>query len=207
MVAESFVLIDSNGNTRGELGKGIDDDYGLRLYSSNGRYFARLVDHPRMKMIFLELNDNISASTAYLSVRNGLASLTLTGDEQTEEARERNMSAYMEQFNAAKTPEERQRVLSNHPPHGVMARIYAFPKGTSAMGLTNSYGFDSRSAIEMNLSKDGQPTLHLDDENGLSRAVLGYTTLESTATGIVEQRPPSSLVLFDKNGKVIWRVP
>jgi hypothetical protein len=40
-----------------------------------------------------------------------------------------------------------------------------------------------------------------------ARAVLGHTALEATATGTVEQRPASSLVLFDKDGKVIWKVP
>lgn len=166
MVAESFVLKDSNGNTRGELGKGIGDDYGLRLYSSGGRYLVRLVDQPATEAVFLELNDHISASTAHLSVSNDTVSLELISDEQTKEARERNMNAYSRQFNAAKTPQERQSVLSNHPPHGVRATVIAFPKGTSSMGLTNGYGpFDSRSAIEMNLSKDGQPTLHL-DKNG-----------------------------------------
>ncbi len=40
-----------------------------------------------------------------------------------------------------------------------------------------------------------------------SRAVLGHTTLENPRTGVKEQRPPSSLVLFDKDGKVIWKAP
>ena len=35
----------------------------------------------------------------------------------------------------------------------------------------------------------------------------GHPALETTATGTVEQRPASSLVLFDRDGKVIWKVP
>ena len=51
------------------------------------------------------------------------------------------------------------------------------------------------------------PSLALRDENQKARAVLGHTELEATVTGAVEQRPASSLVLFDKDGKVIWKAP
>jgi hypothetical protein len=39
------------------------------------------------------------------------------------------------------------------------------------------------------------------------RAVLGNTSLETTRTGSIESRPLSSLVLFDKDGKVLWNAP
>ncbi len=45
------------------------------------------------------------------------------------------------------------------------------------------------------------------DASGNTRAVLGSTVLETTQTGAVEKRPPSSLVLFDKDGKVTWSAP
>ncbi len=51
------------------------------------------------------------------------------------------------------------------------------------------------------------PSLDLFDEKENTRAVLGHAALESKTTGIVEQRPASSLVLFDKDGKVIWKAP
>ncbi len=54
---------------------------------------------------------------------------------------------------------------------------------------------------------EGKPTLELWDEAGQSRAVLGCTDLETTTTGVVTKLPESSLVLFDKDGKVIHRVP
>lgn len=43
--------------------------------------------------------------------------------------------------------------------------------------------------------------------SGVTRATLGRTNLETIRTGVVEQRPESSLVLFDKDKKVIWRAP
>jgi L-asparaginase II len=47
----------------------------------------------------------------------------------------------------------------------------------------------------------------LRDEKERIRAVLGHTNLEITRTGSVEQRSASSLVLFDKDGKVMWTAP
>jgi len=37
------------------------------------------------------------------------------------------------------------------------------------------------------------------------RAVLGRTNLETPRSGSVETLPLSSLVLFDKEGKVLWK--
>lgn len=51
------------------------------------------------------------------------------------------------------------------------------------------------------------PLLSLADENGRERATLGCTSLVGTETGGTEQLAPSSLVLFDKKGKVIYRAP
>ena len=61
--------------------------------------------------------------------------------------------------------------------------------------------------VELALGKDGKPRFTLSDSNEKSRAVLGVTSLEMTSTGAVEERAESSLVLFGKNGKVIWQAP
>ena len=39
------------------------------------------------------------------------------------------------------------------------------------------------------------------------RAVLGATRLTTPSTGSTEIRAPSSLVLFDEEGKVLWEAP
>jgi hypothetical protein len=54
--------------------------------------------------------------------------------------------------------------------------------------------------------EDGLPTLSLSD-NGGAKTILGHTALKTTRTGVVEQRPASSLVLLNKEGKVIWSAP
>ncbi len=53
---------------------------------------------------------------------------------------------------------------------------------------------------------DGNPRLTLVDKNG-AKAVLGHTKLKNFQTGVVERRPASSLVLFNKDRKVIWSAP
>jgi hypothetical protein len=59
----------------------------------------------------------------------------------------------------------------------------------------------------LQLSTVGGPALRLNDAEGKLRAVVGASQLETTRTGAVETRPASSLVLFDKNGKVLWSAP
>ena len=51
------------------------------------------------------------------------------------------------------------------------------------------------------------PSFALLDHAGKTRAVLGGVALERDRTGSVEQRAESLLVLFDRDGKVIWKAP
>ena len=56
------------------------------------------------------------------------------------------------------------------------------------------------------MGTDGSPYLRLKDKNGFN-AVLGSTNLKQAQTGVIEKRPASSLVFFNKDGKVIWEAP
>lgn len=47
----------------------------------------------------------------------------------------------------------------------------------------------------------------MQDGDHQARVVLGYIGSEHIARGVVQQRPPSSLMLFDKDGKLIWEAP
>jgi hypothetical protein len=55
--------------------------------------------------------------------------------------------------------------------------------------------------------RDGRPWLSLSDEDGTCRAVLGSVGLETVKTGETRKTAESSLVLFDKEGKVLWQAP
>jgi len=72
--------------------------------------------------------------------------------------------------------------------------------------LALSHGSKQRAVVGLDL--DGSPEIALSDEAGKQRAILGRTSLEETPTGMMSmRRPESSLVLFDKDGKVIWQAP
>lgn len=61
--------------------------------------------------------------------------------------------------------------------------------------------------IDIEVIKDKGSTVTLLDMQKKIRAAIGYTELETTKTGSTQIRPTSSLVLFDKEGKVIWKAP
>src|SRR5262245_21077526 len=71
--------------------------------------------------------------------------------------------------------------------------------------------FDGTGKTRANLSvtNDG-PSLVLYDAGTQQRTIIGSTTLVGShvnENGIAEKAPPSSIVLFDKSGKLLWRQP
>ena len=78
---------------------------------------------------------------------------------------------------------------------------------TDGLPALQFYDKVGKSRIGLFVLPDGSPSLSLHDKSGRSRAVLGSTDLETTRTGGVEKRPESSLVLFDKEGKVLRSLP
>jgi hypothetical protein len=67
---------------------------------------------------------------------------------------------------------------------------------------------DGKERLSLTLTDTGEPTLIFYDNNGKERAVLG--TMDITRmkrTGAIEERSYSSLVLFDQDGKIVWKAP
>ena len=61
--------------------------------------------------------------------------------------------------------------------------------------------------IYMEFEQDGSPHLTIQKHNG-AKAILGQTILVDPQTRVVvDHRPVSSLVLINKDGKVIWEAP
>ena len=85
-----------------------------------------------------------------------------------------------------------------------MPRVALYGSGIARPGL---YLMDGSIRAKLQLDDDGSPRLELLDANSRARAVLGPTVLETIRTGESIERPESSLVLFDKDGKVLWRAP
>lgn len=75
--------------------------------------------------------------------------------------------------------------------HGLMPPAYLLSGWANSVG-----GFDFTPG-----------SLVLYDKDVRERAVLGRTGVETIKTGTVEQRAESSLILFDKDGKVLWQAP
>ena len=83
------------------------------------------------------------------------------------------------------------------------ARLAMISDGTTALAFYDAAG---KGRAMLSIAKDGRPSLMLLDSNEI-RAVLGATSLTAIKTEEVTIRPESSLVLFDKDGKVMWQAP
>lgn len=54
---------------------------------------------------------------------------------------------------------------------------------------------------------DGSPRLIMRDKEAQTRIVLGSAEVTSKLKGTIEKKPISSIVMFDKDGKLIWSAP
>ena len=66
---------------------------------------------------------------------------------------------------------------------------------------------DGRSRASLVLLPDGSPSFYLKDQSGKVRSVLGAISLQAMQTGEITQRSESSIVLFSKEGKAVWKTP
>ncbi len=103
-------------------------------------------------------------------------------------------------------------------PDGVLLYLTNTPLETSSSNIVLTLRKDGEAFLSMNgkrgeeqvyltTGKDGSPFIRLKDVNGRTRTVLGNTSFVHPQTGVVERRPPSSLVLFNEKGNVIWKAP
>lgn len=69
---------------------------------------------------------------------------------------------------------------------------------------------NGRPRADMSVTPYG-PSINFHDPNGKPRTIIGSTTLVSSHVasedGVVERNTPSSIVLFDGTGKLLWRTP
>jgi hypothetical protein len=131
----------------------------------------------------LLLLDKNTASRAGLLVSGGFADLDLSATAKTRKQTEEEEAEWAKRLRAAKTGEERvkvNRAIMKAVQHEMSARLLVLANGNTSLTF---------------------------EERGTSRAVLGMTELEKLRDGVIEKRPLSSLVLFNKDGKVIWQAP
>lgn len=81
--------------------------------------------------------------------------------------------------------------------------------GTGSVFLV-FFDANGQARADMHVSSYG-PSINFYDPSGRSRMILGSTPLVgshvASPQGQVEKSPPSSVVLFDKDGKLLWRMP
>jgi hypothetical protein len=68
---------------------------------------------------------------------------------------------------------------------------------------------NERGRANLSVSNDG-PSLVFHDPDGKARAVFGSTSLVASHVnekGVMERTPASSIVLFDRSGKLLFRTP
>lgn len=75
--------------------------------------------------------------------------------------------------------------------------------GTSALALFDNQG-NARAALS--IGADGSPSLLLFDAAGF-QSLMGVTDLVTPTTGETHKTSAASLVMFDKNHRVIWQAP
>jgi hypothetical protein len=86
------------------------------------------------------------------------------------------------------------------------ASLVADGAGTVFLVLFDSLG---KTRANLSVSNEG-PSLVFYDAFGQQRTVIGSTTLVGShvnENGVAEKAPASSIVLFDKGGKLLWRQP
>ncbi len=67
-------------------------------------------------------------------------------------------------------------------------------------------GKDEKYRLMLNLDRDS-PQIILRDDKAQTRLVIGTTEVTNRIKGTIERRPESSLVMFNKDGKLIWSAP
>jgi len=213
--AEKFVLRDTTGKERATLEVQPYGSAALAFADGNGRRQAIMeVSANGEGSLWLSGEDGKSVAT--LEVIAGLPQLTLRGKDGHVRAALGLLLGVgqpilqLNDENGGHGADlglslDGSRFLAFYDESGhVRSVLRVFSKGGSALALIDKKG---GARAWLTLASDGSPSLILQDENGKERAVLGHTALETTRTGTVEQRPASSLVLFDKDGKVLWGAP
>jgi len=185
--ARRFVVVASDGRSLGRLGTSPDGSPELALYDPKGIERAILVlSQGAEPMLHLRNEDNTLGATIRVD------HITL----ETKSAHGLGTSASMTS-DALGSPGIR---LSKPDGDATLSFVLGGPH------LALSHGSKQRAVVGLDL--DGSPEIALSDEAGKQRAILGRTSLEETPTGMMSmRRPESSLVLFDKDGKVIWQAP
>lgn len=66
---------------------------------------------------------------------------------------------------------------------------------------------DNKYRFMVDIDGDSNPRLIMRDKEAQTRIVLGSAEVTSKLRGTIEKKPVSSIVMFDKDGKLVWSAP
>ena len=195
--AKRFELEDDKGNIRAVLGLSADGEPRIALAAPNGQIIVGLsleIDHKytQDKLPTLRLYDMAGKIRSEISVnrvgepviilrnQRGGTMASLSGSDKTG-------TEWMLMDESG-----RPRIVQNINRNGTTLSFF------DEAGKTRA-GFG--------LKPDGNPSLVFYDEKMKDRVVLGYVDGKSAQKGSKDKKTVSSLALFDKDGKVLWKAP
>jgi hypothetical protein len=215
--AERFVLRGKAGQVRAELGVQPDDDRAeLTLRAPDGTVRAELatadsdtaVDRWKRETSLLGLRDRKGKRLATLSVWDGTKGVPGTPGSF------RLVQPVLAMADAAGTTRVTLSVSEDRS--GLEVRDEKSSWRASLLTGENDAPFlamwDKEGEMTVHLGyqpaeADAGPSLSLSDQEGHVRATLGSTELVTVKTGATQRTAESSLVLFDRENKVIFKAP
>lgn len=206
--AEEVVIRDINGNVRIRIGHqlrpdGTLDDQGITLFNSKGQLCASLsspsvlpqpFEDIRVPVILIPDIVNPASSTDGMSISSAGVTATLDSGRA---------HAGLSVSTSTTGSSSNLALYSNGPMGDGGVSLASWKDGAATMALSGA----ERSRILFTFADSTYPRVSLLDAQGNPRAVLGTSCLETIRTGGSETTSPSSLVLFDKDGRVLFRAP
>ena len=181
--AEKFVLKDTAGNVRAEL-TFLGSEPALRFYNINHQLTSSFSDGQ------INLKGRVFAKDNVIVMDERDQELILTSSGLT----------------ASRISEDGKKQFtfilgssSGKPPIGVSS-LAIDNKATSHLML-----FSNKGKIELTTSKE-ETAISTQDSEGY-RTILGNVELVTSKTGESHKTSAASVLMFDKNGKVVWRAP
>jgi hypothetical protein len=209
--AKRFEVVDSRGHVRVEFGTTVQEDGTedacLNLYSGGGRLMARLVTGQegssargsRSALYLYSRRDGAAGTDTACLEAGPTMQLRLTDADSGDSV----LYPVHLAFGAGKQIEDSS--LASMAAREARYRLSLGLEGGWPTLQFMDGGGEYRTI--MDLGPDGSPSLEFRDRKGTARAVLGTAGLRTVRTGSTERTAESSLVLFDKDGKVLWRAP
>jgi hypothetical protein len=214
--------------TKGDKAPPPRSEFGLFLYDASGPEVVHLTDWGGVGAL-LQMSSPEQQTMVSVMAQKTFAQAEVSAREKDLPTTLREMQAVLERAEREHWTADDPRAEAFQSPRAVRAEVAAVVVGLTSRFMAHSDNgvgelssgsiggspvlalADQRSkpraVLELDPFAQGAPRLELFDENWKKRVVIGRTALEVTRTGAVTELPESSLVLFDKDGRVLWKTP